>query len=250
MSQIPEVLTTLKRELKSQGLTYAQVGSSLALSENSIKRVFSSSSCSLQRLEQLCELVGLDILELARKTETARQKTELLSEEQEKEIADDPKLLLVAICALNHWIFEEIIQGYKISEHECIQLLAKLDALNVIELQPLNKFKLIVANNFRWRTNGPIQRFFQRRVQPDFFRSSFANSGEKLLFQSGMLSRVSNEVMTKKMVKLVAEFGSLHEEDLSLPLEQRFGTSIVVAIRAWEFSMFRELRRNQKLVEF
>lgn len=246
MSQIPELLTTLKRELKSRNITYAQVASSLGLSENSIKRVFSLSSCSLERLEHLCEIAGLDIIELARKTESSRQKTALLSEDQEREIAEDPKLLLVAICALNRWTFEEIINGYRITEHECIKLLAKLDALKVIELQPLNRIKLIVTNNFRWRTNGPIHNFFQRQVQPDFFCSTFSNPGEKLLFQSGMLSRASNEAITKKMEKLVAEFTNLHDEDTSLPLEQRFGTSVVLAIRAWEFSAFRELRRNQK----
>lgn len=250
MSQIPEVLTVLKGELKAQGLTYAAIARSLSLSENSIKRLFSSGNCSVQRLEQLCHLAGTDLIELAKKADTAMRRVELLTEEQETEIAKDLKLLLVATSVLNHWRFEDIIETYDIDEHECIQLLARLDRINVIELQPLNRIKLIVANNFRWRSNGPIQRFFNETVQPDFFKSSFAEAGEMLRFQSGMLSRGSNESMCRKMEKLLAEFGELNEDDTSLPLEERFGTSVLVAIRAWEFAPFNALRRNPKVSVF
>lgn len=246
MSQIPEVLTVLKRELKSQGLTYADVARSLSLSENSIKRLFSSGNCSMQRLEQLCHLAGTDLIELAKKTDNSMRRVELLTEEQETEIARDLKLLLVATSVLNHWSLEEIIEAYEIDEYECIQLLAKLDRLSVIELQPLNRFRLIVASNFRWRIDGPIQRFFKETVQPDFFKSSFNGAGEMLLFQSGMLSRGSNETMSRKMEKLLAEFVELNEEDTALPLDERFGTSVLVAIRAWEFAPFSALRRNPK----
>ena len=246
MSQIPELLNTLKRELKSNGLTYASVADKLGLSENTIKRLFSTSTCSLQRLEQLCELVDSDIVGLTKRMESARQHVELLSEDQEKEIAADVKLLLVATCVLHHWTFNEIIDTYKISEHECIQLLAKLDRLDFIELLPNNRIKLAVASSFSWRTSGPIQQFFKAQVQPDFFNASFANAGDKLIFQSGMLSRTSNEQMIKKMQKLAVEFNELHMQDTSLPLEERFGTSIVIAQRAWEFGMFQNLRRNPK----
>jgi hypothetical protein len=34
-------------------------------------------------------------------------------------------------------------------------------------------------------------------------------------------------------------------ESESLPLEQRFGTSLMMAIRPWEISVFEELRRSQ-----
>lgn len=250
MSQIGPLVSTLKRELKSQGITYAAVATHLNLSENSVKRLFSESKCSLQRLEQICHLLGLEISDLVQKMEGARQKIDQLSGLQEREIANDPKLLLVAICVLNLWTFEQIIENYTLSEHECVQLLAKLDRLDIIELLPLNRFKVIAAKTFSWRNNGPIQTFFHSKVQPDFFQSSFTKAGEKLLFRSGMLSRGSNAALMKKMERLVADFNELHDEDASQPLEQRFGTSVLVAVRAWEFGLFRELRRSPETKPF
>ena len=73
MSQAPTLLNTLKRELKAQGITYAQVACHLGLSESSIKRLFSSSNLSLARLEQLCQLVGLEISDLVQKMAESRK---------------------------------------------------------------------------------------------------------------------------------------------------------------------------------
>ena len=244
MSQTPILLNTLKRELKAQGITYAQVAGNLGLSESSIKRLFANSNLSLARLEQLCQLVGLEISDLVQKMGENRKKIDRLTVEQEREVAENPRLLLVAICVLNHWTYDEILDAYELDEHECVQLLAKLDRLKIIELLPLNRFRVIVANDFRWIANGPIQDFFRREVQQDFMHSSFTGAGEKLLFLNGMLSRGSNATIIKKMQRLMAEFNELHEDDTGLPLEERFGTSIMVALRPWEFSYFRELRRD------
>lgn len=246
MSQAAALLKTLKRELKAQGMTYADVASRLELSESSIKRLFSESKISLGRLDALCQIAGMEISDLVQKMGEDRKRIDMLTEQQEREVAADPKLLLVAICVLNLWTFDEIIKIYELSEHECIQLLAKLDRLKLIELLPLNRFRLTVANDFRWIPNGPIQRFFRKEVQPGFMKSTFSGPGEKLVFRNGMLSRGSNATMMKKMDRLVAQFNELHDEDAGLPLEERFGSSLLVAIRPWEFSYFRELRRDSK----
>lgn len=245
MSQIGPLLKTLKQELRAQGITYADAARSLGVSESSIKRLFSASRLSLDRLEQLCRIAGMEISDLVQKMSESRRRVDRLSEQQEQEIAGDSKLLLVAICVLNRMSFEEILQTYEISEPECIQLLARLDRLKLIELLPLNRYRLIVAKDFRWIPNGPIQHFFRREVQPAFLRSSFTDPGESLIFQSGMLSRESNAAMRKKMDKLAADFHELNEQDQGLPLDQRFGSSLMIALRPWEFSYFSELKRDR-----
>jgi transcriptional regulator with XRE-family HTH domain len=243
MSQVTALLKTLRRELKAQGFTYADIAVQLRLSESSIKRMFSESKLSLERLDALCQVAGLEISDLTQKMSEERNRIDMLTEKQEREVADDSKLLLVAICVLNLWTFKEIIQAYELTEHECVQLLAKLDRLKVIELLPLNRFRLSVANDFRWIPNGPIQRFFRTEVQPDFMKSTFSGPGEKMVFRNGMLSRGSNATMMKKVEKLVAEFKELHDEDAGLPLKERFGSSVLVAMRPWELEHFRKLRR-------
>ena len=244
MGQVTPLLNTLKRELKAQGLTYTEVAEQLNLSESSIKRLFSESRLSLDRLEQLCQLLGMEISDLVQKMNEQRKQLNMLTEEQEREVVEDQKLMLMALCALNHWTFEEILATYDLTEHEGIRLLARLDRLKIIELLPLNRFRLIAASDFHWIPEGPIQRFFRDEVQPGFMQSSFANPGEKFLFRNGMLSRGSNATMMNKMERLIAEFNELHDEDAGLPLAERFGSSMLVALRPWEFGFFRSLRKT------
>jgi transcriptional regulator with XRE-family HTH domain len=246
MSQVSALLTTLKRELRSQGITYADVAAKIGLSESSVKRLFSEANLSVVRLESLCQIVGLEISDLVQKMAEERHRLEMLTEEQEQEVAEDPRLLLVAVCVLNRWTFEEIIATYTLDEHECIRHLAKLDRLKLVELLPLNRFRLTIANDFRWIPGGPIQRFFKKEVQPGFMSSSFAGRGERLIFRSGMLSRGSNATLLKKMDRLAAQFKELHDDDAGLPLEERFGSSLLVALRPWELSHFRDLRRGSQ----
>jgi transcriptional regulator with XRE-family HTH domain len=246
MSQITTLLKTLKQELKASGMTYADVASRLGLSESSVKRIFSESRLSLARLEALCQLVDMDLTDLVRKMGSERKRIPMLTKEQEREVVADPKLLLVVICVLNHWTFEDIIETYRVSEHECVRLLARLDRLGFIELQPLNRYRLSVAGDFQWIPDGPIQRFFRREVQPGFMQSTFTGPGEKLVFRNGMLSRASNATLLQRVDRLVAGFSELHAEDAGLPLEDRFGSSLLIAFRPWEFSYFRELRRESE----
>lgn len=81
-------------------------------------------------------------------------------------------------------------------------------------------------------------------------KSTFSGPGEKFEFRSGMLSRASNAIMLKKMDRLVSEFNELHSEDSALPLGERFGSSLMVAFRPWEFGYFQEMRRSRELKVF
>jgi hypothetical protein len=64
MSQTLHLITTLKRQLKARGVTYAQVAIHLKKSEASIKRQFSQLNFSLRTLESICDLIDLDVVEL------------------------------------------------------------------------------------------------------------------------------------------------------------------------------------------
>ena len=65
MSEITQLITTLKRELKCQGKTYRDVGTALGLSEPSVKRLFATGQFTLERLVEICSLLGLTLAELA-----------------------------------------------------------------------------------------------------------------------------------------------------------------------------------------
>jgi DNA-binding Xre family transcriptional regulator len=243
MAQTEALIETLKRVLRVHGKTYADVARALDLSEASVKRLFSERSLSLQRLDRICALVELEISDVVQRMNEGVRRLTQLTETQEREIAADNTLLLVAVCVVNRWTLEDIVRHYVLTEHECIRYLARLDRLKVIELLPRNQIKLLIAPNFRWRTAGPIQRLFHARVEKEFFASRFREDTERLIVLNGMLTRQSNAAFQRKLERLAHEFNELNDDDAGVPVEQRRGTTAVLAIRQWQYSQFAELRR-------
>jgi len=244
MSQSSQLIDTLKQELRKQRITYRQVAESLDLSEASVKRLFAGRFFTLERLEKICQLLNMNFSELVAQVERNIAQTNELSQQQEQELVSDIKLLLMAYLLVNHVEFSEIIATYDISETEGIRILAKLDRMKIIELQPGNRVRLLISPNFEWLPNGPIQRFFENSIQSDFFDSSFNGAGEIRVFLSGMLSRDANSQTIRRIQHLAKELNELIAESKALPAEQCFGTSLMIAMRPWEVRVFRDLRRR------
>ncbi len=250
MTQTRQIVETLKRELRAQGVTYRQVAQRLGLSEASVKRLFSEQSFTLGRLGEICELLQLEISDLIHQMEKNIDLTEQLTLEQETELASDIKLLLMAHFLMNRLSFKEIIDIYDISETEGIRLLARLDRMKIIELQPGNRVRLKIAKNFSLIPGGPIQRFYEKTVQGEFFASSFTGRGEYRVYVSGMFSRDANAEIIRKIKRVAEDAHDLREHSESLPLSDRFGCSLIMAIRPWEVKVFDELRRVPNTKKF
>jgi len=248
MPQTKLIVDTLKQELRKQGINYRQVAQTLDLSEASVKRLFAENSFTLARLAQICEMLHLEIADLIHQMERNIDLTHQLTLAQETELVGDIKLLLMAHFLMNKFEFKEIIDIYDISETEGIRLLAKLDRMKIIELLPGNRVRLMISKNFTLLPGGPIQRFYEMVVQSEFFNSSFDASGEFKIYVSGMFSRDANTEIIRKIKRLADDAHELREDSESLPLSERFGCSLIMAIRPWEVDVFDQLRRepNQK----
>jgi DNA-binding Xre family transcriptional regulator len=230
--------------LKEHRLTYADIAKRLKMSEANVKRMFATKRFTLQRLAQVCQLMDMELTDLFQCYEASRQSISHLTEDQENELVSDAKLLLVAVCVRNHFGFEDITERYKISPTECIRYLAKLDKLKIIDLLPSNRIKLRIDEGFRWLPKGPIELFFEKQVQSQFLKSSFGAEGDQRLFMSGLLSDRSRQVILNKMQLLAKEFVDLHRQDAKLPLDKRDNIGLLMAMREWEFEVFKPLRKK------
>jgi len=140
-TEIVQLVATTKRELKAQGLTYKDVGRALKLSEASVKRVFASERFTVARLAQVSQLLGMTLTELLEESTSSLPQLDILSREQESQLVSDDKLLLVAVCSLNHWTLADITSVYDIPKQEAVKRLRILDRLGLIELLPGDRIR-------------------------------------------------------------------------------------------------------------
>jgi len=244
MARTAVLVEALKRELKARGITYAAVAKHLGMSEVSVKRMFARKEFTLSRLDKICERAGLEFSELARTIAAPDTVISQLTYEQEKEFVENPKLMLVALCTLNHWTFDDIIAAYDITPAECVKLLARLDRLKFIELLPNNRIRLLVSRFFAWIPDGPIQRLFKEQFQVDFFRSRFDRDNELLLLANGSLSKPSLSALLARLRKTAAEFSGMRSDDAGLPAAERTPITLMLAARPWSAEFLKKYRRK------
>ena len=244
MARSKKLIKILKKELRSKGITYKQIAESLNLSEASIKNMFAKSHFSLERIDSICELLEIELSDLANMAENDMSTISHLSLENERELVSDMHLLLVAYCIMNYWTLHDIIQQYDISETECIAHLVKLDKMKMIELQVNNRVRLLISANFSWHINGPIERFFRQQVQSQFFNADFSGEGELRLVNNGNIGLQSRKKLVERLSSIGDYFEELSQDDRQLDMRDRHGSTMVLAIRQWEFEAFKSLERK------
>ena len=243
MTETARLIATIKKQLKSQGMTYRDLAAALKISEPSIKRMFASGRLTIDRLVQISNLLGFTLAELSKEAQAGQLRLRTLTEKQERELVSEPKLLLIAVCALNHWTLAEIVEYYRVSEAECIKYLLRLDKLRIIDLLPGNRIRINVSRDFDWLPYGPIKQYFQERGQGDFLKSKFAQDDEAMAFVHGMFTDQALAQILGELRRLRQKFAELHEESLSAPLSKRRGIGLFLAMRGWEPADFTKLRR-------
>lgn len=243
MADTTALIDALKRALRARRINYAQVAARLDLSEASVKRLFSKGGFTLERFEEVCSLAGTTLIDLARESADGKDSVSQLTLEQERAIMRDRKLLLVAVCALNHLTVDEMVRLYEVSKPDCIRLLLELERIRFLELLPENRIRLRVTHTFTWLPNGPIQQYFKAKAQNEYFRANFDKPGETMLLVNAMLSGSAVTLVNSKLRRLANEFADLHEEHKRIPLGERRSVTLLVALRPWELEDFRDLRR-------
>lgn len=243
MSSPELVLDVLRAELRTANITYKDLAGRIGVSESSVKRMFGQKDMALSRLAQICQVTGIALEDVLRRAADARPQADALTLPQETSLVANPRLLLMAICCLGHWSVGQVTETYRLTEPECITLLAELDRLGLIELKPLNRYSLRVSNAFRWLPDGPVQRFFREHVVEDYFAGRFDRPGEALMCLPARLSSASAQELASRIEQLAGELARLHRNDRRLPPQERDGYTLLVGFRSWEFAAFTALRR-------
>jgi transcriptional regulator with XRE-family HTH domain len=245
MSQAIQLIDQLKRELKVRGITYAKLAESIKMSEASVKRMFSQRNMTLERIDEVLTATGIEFAELTDHFDREQKRITQLTPKQEQEVVGDPKLFLVAVCALNLMGYDEILAIYDLKEAELVSLLTRLDRLGFIELLPNNRFKLKVARTFSWVPNGPIMQAFKNNAN-DFFDSEFTKQGEAMYLLNARLTPASRLALVDRIKRVTRDFCEQHYDDSHLPPQQREPVSLLIATRTWHLKAMSPYLRKQK----
>jgi transcriptional regulator with XRE-family HTH domain len=232
----------LRMHLKARGMTYADMAKALKISEPTVKRIFATRNCTIERLDRICEVLQLDLAELVRGMPRESRLVSQLTRAQEEQLMSDPALLCVAACAMHQLRVEDIVRLYRLDEAQCVRLLLRLERLGILELHENNRIRLRLSRAFAWIPDGPMMRFVRTQAA-DFFDHGFAAPGETMRLVSVRLSSEGRVALLRQIEQVLQEYAVQHSADARLPLDARQPVSVLLGVRAWEPKAFKALRR-------
>jgi transcriptional regulator with XRE-family HTH domain len=128
MSTAATIVEAIKRQLRAQGMTYQTLAKRLKVSEATVKRDLSRGDFSLGRLDAMCEALGVTISDLANAEPAREMRITQFTDEQERALTAEPKLVLITYLLVNRWSFDEITEAIDLSENDLVRALLSLDA--------------------------------------------------------------------------------------------------------------------------
>jgi DNA-binding Xre family transcriptional regulator len=245
MSAATSIVQSIRSALRQRHMTYRELAAAIGVSEPTVKRDLSRGDFSLSRLDRICDALNLSLSDLTQVSAAGSTLLTQLSEQQERALVLDPRLLVVTYLVVNDWKWSEITSTFQLDDNALISVLLRLDALVIVDYRPPHRIRKLTARNFAWRKDGPVHDFFLNRVAPEFLRSNFDAPTDELRFIGGLLSDTSLMQMKAAVGRLAQEFEDYARRDARLALEGKNGCSMLLAMRQWEFSDFTRLRRRR-----
>ncbi|MBC7429133.1 MAG: helix-turn-helix transcriptional regulator [Bacteriovorax sp.] len=245
MSQIDQFLAALKRALKAKNIIYKDLADSLDLSESSVKRILSDKSISLERIEEICKASDISFAEICRNANFEEDiSTYTLSKEQEKTLADNPRLLHYYIL-LNDGISSfKIEKDFDINPNESKKLLLQLDKLNLIELHPRDRVKMKNKSGIlRFRRDGAVGKALFIQTKNNYLNYEFDTEKDYIRFSNNSFTQESLTKFKKKLDKLVSE---IQEEARLVDRDDKTAADIgiLLAYRPWEYSSLDAIKKR------
>lgn len=245
MSQIDQFLGALKRALKSRNIIYKDLADSLQLSESSVKRILSDKSISLERIEEICKACDLSFAEICKNANFEENViAHSISKEQEKVLAENPRLLHYFVLLNDGLLPPKIEKEYDITSQESKKYLLQLDKMDLIELHPRDRVKLKNKTGaLRFRRDGAVGKVLFDQTKKDYLNYDFEGELDYLRFSSNSFPLETLAKFKKKFDKLLAE---IQEEARLVDDNQKNveDIGVLLAFRPWRYSSLNAIKKK------
>jgi transcriptional regulator with XRE-family HTH domain len=158
-----QIMNLIKNKAREAHLTQQRVASELRVSLATVKRWWAGKGVQLGSLNRLCGLIGVSLSQLLVEIE-ANASTYTYSLEQEKVLAQHPRVLALFDLLVSGKTAKFIQSKYSFSDDEMFSMLVKLDRVGLIELHEKNRVKLKQTGEPQWIVGGPLSLKYRKRM--------------------------------------------------------------------------------------
>lgn len=223
------VINALKRVLKSKGLNYGDLAKELDISRDSIKRIFSQGTITLDRLVKICNILEIDFNDLNLLMDVEQESKDYeFTLEQEIFLAENFSYVSFYQLIFKYESIKDLAKDYDLSEGAVIKLLSKLDELKLIEWLPENEARILGPRKFA-SPSGPIVKKHAQRMKTLLLETTLENDDEGDNLSFPILSHRAFEKYKAKLKILNNEIRREMEVERMLNIQgDLFGVSLIM----------------------
>ena len=93
---------------------------------------------------------------------------------------------------------------------------------------------------------APIEKFFRSQVQSEFLASHFTGDDSIRIVNSANISVQARQQLIERIKMIERLFEDISQQEKKRDLLEKQGTTMVLAIRPWEFTAFVALERKMQ----
>jgi len=165
------LLANLRGELKRRNLTAKELAARMCVAEPTMRRWLHGKGLLLDRLEQLCEIAGLDLGQLA--TAPLDQRQTQFTYAQERVLAADRAFAFLFFSILNGAQPESFQRDFKLPKARVDAYLEKLHRLGLIDISVDRRVRPLTTRSVAWSPGGPLAKAFESTVRHFFLSMDF-----------------------------------------------------------------------------
>jgi DNA-binding Xre family transcriptional regulator/predicted transcriptional regulator len=224
--EIEATFSLLKTHLKSRKISYADLAKKLKMSESNVKRIFSTQSCNLETLSEICAAAETSMFELISTASRLEILSFHLSNEAETHFLNnfDHFIFFRKLSAAND--IEAFIKKTELPKERLTSTLESLQKINLIR-KTRTGHELTVSGYMDLSKNPALIKKLNDRWVPWFFDQVLKNNNKEEYFlraSSTGLSKAHKLQMLAEIQQLIDKYSDIGYRD------QRMGSTDFEAV--------------------
>lgn len=232
------VIAILKRELKNRKMKYEDLADKLGLSLSGLKKVLSSKDLSLARLQTLCDVLGMPLVQVLSLADDTKVQDVYLTEEQENLLLKNPDVFhLYWKLRFESMPLYQYIQSVKGSREEVRTRLRKLEKVGLVRIDPKGDLEFSDKGIIRWNNYGPLVEHLNRKWSSELVESILKKKDPRIVLNLALLSlsEASFAELNTELRELVDRYSTRSQKDRYLRDEKLKKVALLVAADEYQF---------------
>ena len=173
-AEMEQLLTKLRRMLRSVGWTQAALATELGVGSATVKRWLHGRGLTLQMLGRLCALAHTIFAELSDESRSKAHGQDDLTLAQEEALTRDANLSTIFFLIVNGWPPSEAVEGFRIPAEVIERHVERLERLALVDRLPGGRVRAKLRPDHAWQ-RAPMRRHFEQHMKPMFFSIDYGD---------------------------------------------------------------------------